>query len=686
MRPARGPVGDWFRVGLEWSDATTHGTTLSGRLFPRVREVLYPRTTARLLAASGHVVAIDELCALVAEDRASEAHAEIVADPEFMAPDEQRVSPHALHVRSQLTGDAVRVPLAGRVAHELAAALREPAMAGAGSPELLRRLVDETAAEARARGLARVLRRSPHDGRALYIGHACVTWTCGELRLWCDPFLPPKSPRYPSRYPPLGPLDFPERAHAVLLTHSHPDHFDPASLLLFPADTLILIPEIARESLLSVNLRLRLQQLGFTRVEAMPWWSARRIGGFEVSALPFYGEQPLGWGGEPLTTHNCGNTYAVREPGGRLDLLLADSGPDPRMSVEQHARALRRALGRVDTLFANHRRWRLYPPQYLLTSVPQYLCHVPAAELGIQQQIMMDPEQVAGFAEAVAARHVVPYAMGGARWHEELGLGFDHLSRRRSTAFDASPHDLCAEVDGQRDIRVRRSFTPVVLAAGQALGSDGVPRLAPGLRLPGPGEFRRARAEAAPRCIAVHGSGVTPTLTRHLVALTTLDPGAFLIASAGFVELHGTPGPPGELLRVMLARYLESIDAVQARRARPLTGAPFDAPRWSRRFHAAHLAVFTALRGGEDLVIALRPVCAGLGAGPPELLDALRRQLLGGQRRAAPLIRRHGPEAVLRGLLAVKLIHNMCLTHRSIGEVDGIEEAAVFAAVLGASE
>ncbi len=664
-----------------------------------------------------------ELCSLVHADRDDEDHARIVADPDFFYPDARAVTPRAVQLSSTITGESVSIALGPRRAVEVGAALR-----GGPGPHALIRLLADTTAHLRAHGLARPLARGPVDPQPLYIGHACVTWTDGEQRLWCDPFLPPRSPRYPRRYQPLGPLDFPERSHVVAFTHSHPDHFDPASLLLFPTDTLFLVPDIPRESLLSVDLALRLRQLGFERIETLPWWSRRQLGAFEISALPFHGEQPLGSGGEALAEYNRGNTYAVRDPHGRLTLLLADSGADPRSTVQQYARRLRSELGRVDTVFANHRRWRLHPPQYLLTSVPQYLCHVPTSELGVRQQIMMEPDELAALAETLQARHVVPYAMGGARWHEELGLGFDHLTPRTATDFDASPHELTNTLEGQRGITLRRSFTPVVLAAGQRLDADGTAALTPGLQLPAADEWAPQRTFPAHPCWSVHGPAVTPALIGQLAALTTLDPAAFLISSPGFCEVHSSPGQPGEFLRVMLARYLAPLPAILARRARPLTGEPFNrSRRWSARYREAHALAFHALRG-EAPFPQLRRICASLGPTPPALLAELQRHLLAGEpppaktppaktppaktppgkaprhvRRArrwtrhahpilppifaglpaaAPLVARHGPAAVLRALTIVRLLHNMYLTTCSMGQPPAASEAAFFAAVL----
>jgi len=64
----------------------------------------------------------------------------------------------------------------------------------------------------------------------------------------------------------------------VFITHCHPDHYDLGTLLRFGHDVPIWVPEVARESILSIDMRARLEQLGFTRVRTLRWgdesWSA----------------------------------------------------------------------------------------------------------------------------------------------------------------------------------------------------------------------------------------------------------------------------------------------------------------------------------------------------------------------------------------------------------------------------
>src|SRR5207245_2356253 len=106
-----------------------------------------------------------------------------------------------------------------------------------------------------------------------------------------DPWFFPSARRYPRDYQPL------QRRHlgsvdAVAITHSHPDHFDPGSLLQFHRDTLMIVPRVPRETLLSWDLSYRLSELGFRKIVELDWWKSRRVGDITVTALPFYGEQP----------------------------------------------------------------------------------------------------------------------------------------------------------------------------------------------------------------------------------------------------------------------------------------------------------------------------------------------------------------------------------------------------------
>ena len=46
----------------------------------------------------------------------------------------------------------------------------------------------------------------------------------------------------------------------------------------------------------------------------MPWWQTSRVGDAEITALPFYGEQPTDGEGVYPGLFNEGNTWLVRSP------------------------------------------------------------------------------------------------------------------------------------------------------------------------------------------------------------------------------------------------------------------------------------------------------------------------------------------------------------------------------------
>ena len=94
--------------------------------------------------------------------------------------------------------------------------------------------------------------------------------------------------------------------------------------------------------MLSVDMALRLQQLGFERVTAMKWGDRLRVGDVDIAALPFHGEQPAEHEVLHPEVRNAGNTYVVRTP--TLSCaFVADSGRDPSGDVKDVTARLGRA-------------------------------------------------------------------------------------------------------------------------------------------------------------------------------------------------------------------------------------------------------------------------------------------------------------------------------------------------------
>lgn len=274
----------------------------------------------------------------------------------------------------------------------------------------------------------------------LQVGHATVRVEHEGRAVLVDPFV--RSAGRP--YPTAGPLSLRELMpiDAVVITHSHPDHYDLGALLRLGAEVPIYVPAVARESILSIDMGQRLRELGFSRVQEVEWWTSFDVGAMRLTALPFFGEQPSDGARLHPEVRNQGNTYHLRQ-GTRSVMFTADSGRDDQGSLRELSVKVRERLGPVDVLLGGHRGFCVYPLQYLYTSVPAYLLFVPPSLWGTRQQVMADGDDLLDAAETLEAQLTIPYAGGGAPWLWDLGLGPALDGRRNlSRAVDPEPQSL----------------------------------------------------------------------------------------------------------------------------------------------------------------------------------------------------------------------------------------------------
>ncbi len=406
---------------------------------------------------------------------------------EVLFPDPLALPPRFLHLREGERGFDVPVAKAGWPAvHGFFGALqRGVTVAG------LKKLVQRSAPVAElfegleeAGLLVRHLGALPIAPASLtFIGHHTFLFSGRKARVLVDPYFRPASVFDLPTYRPLQLADLPP-VDAVVITHTHGDHFHLGSLVGLPRDTRFFVPVVLRESIFSTDCVTRLEQLGFTRVEALPWGESRKVGDVEVRALPFFGEQPTDGPGVYPGLLNHGNTWALRTRG-LSAAFFADAGRDVRGDMAPVAAE----LGGIDVLCTGIRGFKLRPVHYGYSTLDAFLVGVPAADLFKPQQLMADPEDALAWADLAGARRVVPCADGGAPWYWREGMGPRYPGYPGDLVEGAQRHDENPAADPypERLLEARQlqpgPSLPTVMRPGQVLKGDAV-RALPGFEWP----------------------------------------------------------------------------------------------------------------------------------------------------------------------------------------------------------
>lgn len=440
-------LADDIELAITYMDSTRFGGLLSGRLgawiASRAEEVF---VHWREHGGSMTISKSEELLARLFDGPLSELHRDGVLLDEVLYPPAEAIAPEALVVsrdrrelfRFELGGDVAARDLARWLGDWASHASRPSGPAGS-----LFDALDSAAAFTSAPS-----ETIASEANGIFVGHATVALGRKDQRVLVDPYLLPRSTTYPAEYQPvvaseLGPLA------AACVTHTHPDHFSPGSLLKLGAHTKIVVPRVDRESALSVAMAARLVELGFDNVTELGWHEEIAVGGARITALPFYGEQATTGARRYPDVRNQGNVYLVEIDGERY-LTVADSGRDSAGEAIRLAEELRAKVGPIDVLFGGYRAFPQYPLEYLGSSVPEYLLFVPREAWGQRQKIMYDADELVDLAESWRARHVVPYACGGAPWYWQRGLGpqADAIrGQEQSSRSDPVPEDVTRAAD-----------------------------------------------------------------------------------------------------------------------------------------------------------------------------------------------------------------------------------------------
>lgn len=388
---------------------------------------------------------------------------------DVLYPRAEKFKPTVLHLRRDEQGLDVPVrahdwPLVNELFSTLARGATRAELQSLAQFELTATLLDDLDS---AGWLERFTK--PDETAALvYVGHNTTLVRGEKASVLVDPYFRPASQFDLPGFQPMQPRDL-GRVDAVLITHSHGDHFHLGSLLQLPRETRFFVPPVERESLFSTDCALRLRQLGFTNVEPLAWWEDRQVGDLTVRALPFYGEQPTDGDGVYEGLRNVGSTWVVKT---KRDshAFFADAGRDALGDMSHVAKK----AGPVKRLFCGVRGFKLRPIFFGFTTLDAFLVNVPVDMLTAPQQLMADGPEALHYAKQLQAKELVPCADGGAPWYWREGMGPKYPGYPGEPVVGASPYEENDAADPYPERVVAKRGDPRVriLRPGQDLRGD----------------------------------------------------------------------------------------------------------------------------------------------------------------------------------------------------------------------
>jgi Beta-lactamase superfamily domain len=209
---------------------------------------------------------------------------------------------------------------------------------------------------------------------------------------------------------------------AIVISHSHYDHWHYPTLMMFPADIPIVVPKVPQGTMTCEDMAARLTSLGFENVIAVDWYAEPiRVGDIDIHVLPFYGEQPL----VPEydrpkypELRNWGNTYLLNTEY-YTSWFLIDAGSEPTNSMVEVAEYVKQKFGSVDHIISNFQplsynsigtdlsSWGIDIVANLLSN-PQIFAVTNQQEGGYISTL--GPKGVAEICAVVEAKACLPYA------------------------------------------------------------------------------------------------------------------------------------------------------------------------------------------------------------------------------------------------------------------------------------
>lgn len=137
------------------------------------------------------------------------------------------------------------------------------------------------------RGLSALRDRVPPEAGLLHVGHSSHVIRLGGVQVLTDPwFYDPAFGALVHEHAPAYDIDRLSDCAAIVISHGHPDHFDPRALDRWTSKgtTQVLVGD--------AKLAQRVKQLGFAEVEHLDIWQSHSIGALRMHAVPALHDVP----------------------------------------------------------------------------------------------------------------------------------------------------------------------------------------------------------------------------------------------------------------------------------------------------------------------------------------------------------------------------------------------------------